>query len=132
VRQLQGLDEAARAAADEKLALVMDELDGRPFEQNTREFIMAGYDGPFGQNVADLTSVFCAELVAEALQRCDVIKPGLPSNEFTPADFAEAGSLSLADGLSYGEETFLQPDQRYTAQMFGREAVKMSSRLFPS
>jgi hypothetical protein len=131
VRQLQGLSEERRAAADDGLNKVMQELEGRPFEQNLKEFVLAGYDGPFGQNASDLTSLFCAELVAEALQRSGILLPQLPSNEYTPADFGDdAGQPPLlAEGLSYAGETYLQPDPRYRAQMFGREAVKLSSRV---
>ena len=54
--------------------------------------IKAAYDGPLGHNQEDLSSLFCSELVAEAYQRLGLLpKPpqGLPSNEYTPRDFAK-------------------------------------------
>ncbi len=66
-------------------------LAGRPYEQEIMELALAAYDGPFGLNTEDLSSLFCSELVAEAYQELGLIKSGKhdkPSNEYTPADFS--------------------------------------------
>lgn len=76
----------------DQLAALMDfrsEVKGRPYEQNKVELVKSAYDGAFGQNQEDLSSLFCSELVAEAYQRLGLISDQLQSNEFTPADFSE-------------------------------------------
>lgn len=62
---------------------------GRPYEENFLELICSAYDGPGGENTEDLQSLFCSELVAEAYQRIGFLDEEKPSNEYTPADFAE-------------------------------------------
>ena len=62
------------------------------------ELFKAAYDGWFGQNEEDLSSLFCSELVAEAYQRMGLISDGkkaLPSNEFTPKDFSSEAAKPL-------------------------------------
>lgn len=77
------------------------EVRGRPYEKSKLELILAAYDGPFGENKQDLSSLFCSELVAEALQRARVLDITRPSNEFTPADFsAEVPDLREQYGLT--------------------------------
>ena len=63
------------------------EVRGRPYERDTTELIKAGYDGPFGKNMHDLSSLFCAELFVEPLIRMGRIDDSLPSNEYVPGDF---------------------------------------------
>ena len=62
---------------------------GRPYETNFWELICSAYDGPGGRNTEDLQSIFCSELIAEAYQRIGFLDEEKPSNEYTPADFAE-------------------------------------------
>jgi hypothetical protein len=83
------------------------EMKGRPYEQDKVELIKAAWDGPFGENQEDLSSLFCSELVAEAYQRMRLLPDGKkdkPSNEYTPADFSEAAKLQLLTG-KLGKET---------------------------
>jgi len=61
------------------------------------ELLKSAYDGPFGKNEEDLSSLFCSELVAEAYQRLGLLTEGTPSNEFTPADFGGDINLINAD-----------------------------------
>ncbi len=75
-----------------------DEVRGRPFEQKKAEFIRAAYDGPFGHNQEDLSSLFCSELIAEAYQRMGLLAEDKASNEYTPRDFSDKGRLSLLKG----------------------------------
>lgn len=54
----------------------------------------------FGHNDDDLSSLFCSELAAEVSEP----PKGLPSNEYTPRDFADKGRLVLQEGIRLGEE----------------------------
>ena len=89
------------------------EVRGRPYERNYIELIKAAYDGPFGGNLEDLSSLFCSELVAEAYQRMGLLPDapeGMPSNEYTPHDFSTETKrpLRLFDGYSLGEEILIR------------------------
>ena len=59
-----------------------------PYEQNLFELLKSTYDGPFGKNTADLSSIFCSELIAEYFIRIKLLTDELPANEYTPKDFA--------------------------------------------
>lgn len=83
------------------LVSLRQEVRGRPYEEDAIELIDAYYDGPFGQNTEDLSSLFCSELVAEAYQRMGLLAEppvGQPSNEYTPIDFSEERTLTLLKG----------------------------------
>ena len=102
------LTEEARAAMDiPELMRLRREIAGRPYEQYEIELIRAAYDGPFGRNVEDLSSLFCSELVAEAYQRMALVTETKPSNEYTPADFGEGRGLVLETG-ALGPEIMLK------------------------
>lgn len=90
----------------DKLMAARKDLDGRPFENNVLEFICAAYDGPFGYNKRNISSLFCSELIAETYQRVGLLDPTVPSNEYIPNDFsAEAKKpLQLLNGAILGEE----------------------------
>jgi hypothetical protein len=83
-----------------KLAEFRAECRGKPYEKNRMELIRSALDGKlFAQNTEDLSSLFCSELVAEMYQRWGFMPDSIPSNEYTPADFAAysdfiGGSLS--------------------------------------
>lgn len=115
----------------DKLMATRKELEGRPFEESWTEFLLAGYDGPFGRNTRDITTLFCAELIAETLQQVGLLGTDIASNEFTPKDFSSESSspLNLLMGATLADEVPLMPD--LTAQSLKR-AVKINSRgLFP-
>jgi hypothetical protein len=100
VRRLFNVDVTPAMISD--LNKLRQEVKGRPYEQSKIELIRCAYDGPMGQNKEDLSSLFCSELVAEALQRMGLLSEKLPSNEYTPKDFADP-TLELLDGF-YDEE----------------------------
>ena len=80
-----------------------NEIKGRNYEESKVELMRSAYDGFLGKNEEDLSSVFCSELVAEALQRIGVLKEhdergGYPSNEYTPADFGKTELMGLKRG----------------------------------
>lgn len=81
------------------------EVSGRPYEKHTIELLKAAYDGIFGENKEDLSSLFCSELVAEAYQRMGILSESQPSNEYTPKDFSSERTLSLERGYSLLNET---------------------------
>ena len=67
---------------------------GVPYEKNLTELFKSAYDGPFGENKEDLSSLFCSEFVAETFKRLGLIEYlELPSNEYTPADFSTNFSM---------------------------------------
>ena len=82
----------------EALSKLRWELKGRPFETDVVELLKSAWEGPFGQNEEDLTSLFCSELVAEAYQHMGLLDTSKPSNEYTPRDFSEEGDLTLRKG----------------------------------
>ena len=93
----------------DKLSTFRQEMKGRPFETSTLEIIKAAYDGPFGKNQEDLSSIFCSELIAEAFQRMGLLcHSSKASNEYTPRDFSDKGSLELCSGISFGPEIALK------------------------
>ena len=85
------------------------EVAGREYEQDTLELIKAAYDGPFGHNEEDISSLFCSELVAEAYQRLGLLSEEKPSNEYTPADFSEKRDIALLAG-SLGPEIVIKDE----------------------
>lgn len=80
------------------LSLLRAEIKGRPYEEDKVELIKAAYDGPFGANREDLSSLFCSEMVAEAYQRMGLLGEDMPANEYTPKDFSDAFQLELLKG----------------------------------
>lgn len=89
------------------------EVQGRPYETNYLELAKAAYDGVFGENTEDLTSLFCSELIAEGLQRAKLLPEppdGLPSNEYTPRDFSTEAKqpLELLGAYSLGDEILVK------------------------
>lgn len=82
-------------AMNQSLMDCRDKLKNKLYEQNMLELIKAAYDGPYGENTEDLSSLFCSELVAEAYQAMGLLKEpaqnGKASNEYTPHDFSSNG-----------------------------------------
>lgn len=110
VRQLQGAT-LGKSQID-ALMVLRKEIRGRPYEKSEAELVKAAYDGPFGHNEEDLSSLFCSELVAESYQVMGLLPAGKkdkPSNEYVPADFSKdrAGALKLLQG-SLGSEVMLR------------------------
>lgn len=86
---------AVRRLIDPLTQLELDQLDtsrhlviNRPYEQNMIELVKAAYDGPFGENQEDLSSIFCSELLAMYYKEIHRLPVNVPSNEYTPRDFA--------------------------------------------
>ncbi len=101
VRQL------SQALTDNMVRVLNDfrhEVSGRPYETNKIQLLKAAYDGIFGDNKEDLSSLFCSELVAEAYQKMGLLTERLPSNEYIPKDFSEEKSLRLELGYDLQAE----------------------------
>ena len=106
---LRRLEVVRSPAMREVLNDFREDMKGRPYETSKLELLRSAYDGPFGSNCEDLSSLFCSELVAEAYQRMGLLLSeehgGKHSNEFTPKDFSSAHKgLSLLSGARLGEE----------------------------
>lgn len=102
VRQL------SKALTDEMIRALNDfrhEVSGRPYEKDKIELLKAAYDGIFGGNKEDLSSLFCSELVAEGYQRMGLLTEKVPSNEYTPRDFSSEKGISLELGYTFHNET---------------------------
>jgi len=82
----------------QKLSDFRESVKGRPYEKDKIELLKAAYEGPFGQNVEDLSTLFCSELIAESYQQMGLLGEEKPSNEYTPKDFSEEAGLSLLAG----------------------------------
>lgn len=91
----------------EKLMALRKTLRNKPYEKDQIELIKSAYDGPWGHNEEDLSSLFCSELVAEAYQCLGLISNKVPSNEFTPKNFAEGDGLKLGLGASLSKAVTL-------------------------
>ena len=91
-----------------RLTAARGALGRRAFEGRKLELARAVYDGPGGASRReDLSTVYCAELVAEAYQAMGLLPEwpeGLPSNEYVPLDFCEERGLKLLDGFALGPE----------------------------
>lgn len=75
-----------------------EKVKGRPYERSRLELLRSAYEGPFGANSEELSSIFCSELVAAAYQRMGLLPDDPPSNEYTPADFSSDAGLVLIEG----------------------------------
>lgn len=93
-RRLEDVDMTPDRIKD--LAVFRAEIKDRPYEEDKIELMKSAYDGSFGNNEEDLSSLFCSEMVAEAYQRMGLLTDNTPSNEYTPADFSNY--LNLEDG----------------------------------
>ncbi|MBM3824134.1 MAG: hypothetical protein FJ404_14820 [Verrucomicrobia bacterium] len=80
------------------------EVGGRPYEKKKLQLLKSAYDGLWGGNKEDLSSLFCSELVAEAYQRMGLLSEAIPSNEYTPKDFSVERTMALQGGFSFRKE----------------------------
>ena len=101
IRFLQGIDRTD--TMKNLLRELRAEVKGRKYEKSEIELIKSAYDGPFGTNIEDLSTLFCSELVAEAYQRIGILSHDIPSNEYTPNDFSDAKNLQLLNGYLSNE-----------------------------
>lgn len=95
---IRHLEVARTPAMLASLNALRQEVKGRSYEKSHLQLLKSAYDGPFGDNKDDLSSLFCSELIAEAYQRMGLLPGQPPPNEYTPKDFSEAHSLPLLRG----------------------------------
>jgi len=105
IRKLEEVTITEQMNAD--LGKLRSELRNRPYEADKIELLKSVYDGPWGANTEDLSGLFCSELVAEAYQCLGLLPEEIPSNEYTPKDFSEAGRIKLLKG-NLGDEIILK------------------------
>lgn len=108
IRHLQG-DTLAETSL-KSLMKLRKELKGKRYERSKGEMFKAVYDGPFGTNSEDLSSLFCSELVAEAYQSLNLLSDKVPSNEYTPADFSEKKMTKLNGKFTLSKEILIKDD----------------------
>ena len=70
------------------LAELRHEFNGREYEQSKLDLAFSALDFAELSKSEDLSSLFCSEMVAEALKRMKVLITEMPSDEFTPADLS--------------------------------------------
>lgn len=68
------------------LGALRAELKDRPYERSLSELVESAFDWFGPENTPDLSSCFCSEIVAAALQKIGLLSSVKPSNEFTPSD----------------------------------------------
>jgi hypothetical protein len=92
------------------LAELRQEFRGRAYERGEMELIKAAYDGEFGENREDLSSLFCSELVAAAYGSMGLLPAKPAANEYTPRDFSAKAkrALPLSGGARLGPEVWLK------------------------
>lgn len=87
-------------------------LHGRPYERSLRALLYAAWDSPSRTLAADLSSVFCSELVVETYQHAGLLRAGgPPAGEYTPNDLGPGGSFEtrLVAGWTLGPAILLRP-----------------------
>ena len=94
------------ASERDRMIAFMEEQDPKDYEKKLFELVDAAVDGCgcFGQNSKDMSSVFCSELVAEALQELGRLDRSLPSNEYTPSDFEYGSGAPELNRVFAGQE----------------------------
>src|SRR5262249_36785829 len=97
--------DAMRAA----LLAFYEEVRGRPYETRRMQLLRSMLGPLLTNREPDLSSLFCSELVAEALQRMGVLAARPPSNAYTPKDFSAARRrpLPLRLGATLGPEVLV-------------------------
>ncbi len=75
------------------LVRLRQEFKNKKYEESKWQLFKSAYDFIGGKNKRDTSSLFCSELVAEAYQQMGLLSFDVPSNEYTPADFA--GDIKL-------------------------------------
>ncbi|MGL4550857.1 MAG: hypothetical protein ACRC33_06690 [Gemmataceae bacterium] len=94
--------DAMRAA----LLAFYQEANGRPYERSRLQMVRSMLGRLLTNHEPDTSSLFCSELVAEALQRMGVLAARPPSNAYSPKDFSAARRrpLPLRLGATLGPE----------------------------
>lgn len=87
IRMLE-VPELKQTILREEIKQLCNQFKNIPYEKHFLELIKSAYDGPFGENKEDLTSIFCSELIASIYQKCGLLNWDIPSNEYTPANFS--------------------------------------------
>jgi|GEM_PF-3999754 len=107
-RQLQPSLDLERG---KKLYAFVNSAIGKPY--NDSKYVMVR--GMHRKNTkGDDSTYFCSQLVAEALQRCNILQnttKELASTNYSPADFSSVNSLSLVEGFSYSNEIYLKQNR---------------------
>ena len=98
-----GADEGiTRDGLSRKLTAFREEVRGHPFEADLGKILQAFIDVSDPRNKeADLSRLFCSELVAAAFKSAGFIDEDLPAEEYTPKDFVERDDI-IGKGVKLG------------------------------
>ncbi len=98
VRRLHGKGAAFTPNQRRALAELRHTLKGTPYEKSTWQLVRSAFQGLLSNKKADLSSVFCSELVAQCYQALELLPSddAKPSNSYTPAHFARNLPLNHA------------------------------------
>lgn len=85
------------------------EVRGRPYERSWLQLVRSMLIPLLTNHEPDLTSLFCSELVAEALIRMKLLARRPPSNTYSPKDFSQRRRrpLPLLAGATLGPEVLV-------------------------
>ncbi len=86
---IRELDRVLSKGQKNVLIKLRHEFKNKKYEESKWQLFKSAYDFIGGKNKKDTSSLFCSELVAEAYQQMGLLPLVLPSNEYTPADFAD-------------------------------------------
>ncbi len=92
---LRALSRPLTAEMDEGLQRFRHEVRELPYEDNSMELLKSAWDGGGGMNEADLSSLFCSELLAESWMRVGLLGTQQPANEYVPRDFSSGARKPL-------------------------------------
>lgn len=73
-----------------------DSIKGIEYEKHYLDLFRAVYEGPWGKNHGDMSSLFCSELVAACLMNAGILGMGDmfdSADEYTPSDLGKTQSL---------------------------------------
>ena len=113
-RRLTGIDDKKRESMCHDLLHFRKEVQGRPYEKNVLDLIWSTFDPKsidvFRNDVEDISSLFCSELVAAAYQRMGLLNKTKVSAEYTPDDFSSDrdSELELIPGCKLEPEVYVE------------------------
>jgi len=90
-----------------EIAIMMEmrhEFHQVAYEKKIIELVKSAYDGPFGANIEDLSTLFCSEMWAAFYKRINLLPEKKPSNEYTPEDGSRDNLNHILGSIDYLKE----------------------------
>jgi RasGEF domain/C2 domain len=107
------------------LRLFLADVLGRPYERNLFEMLRAAMPGQSNAD-DDLSSLFCSELIAAALQRMGFLTDEVSSNNYTPASFSHA-KMDMLRGASLGPLHSFSKQSLQTTKQHLRDIARLGA-----